>query len=159
MSVESGGFVRRWGPWLVMLGLLMAALVYGSGGHGGPATVAQRVQHIAGEVRCPTCQDLSAANSDAAAAKAVRAEIERRVEAGQSDGEIKAYLAGRYGGDILLRPPARGIGSLVWVLPVVALVLAVAGLAIAFVRWRGRTLDGERATAEDRALVERELGR
>ena len=43
------------------------------------------------------------------------------------------------------------MASLVWTLPVVALVAAVAGLALAFRRWRG---GGARATDADRALVE-----
>jgi hypothetical protein len=45
---------------------------------------------------------------------------------------------------------------LVWVLPVAVLVCAVAGLAVAFRRWRTQ-LDTD-ATSEDFALVERLLG-
>ena len=118
-------------------------------------TDAQRVRHIASEIRCPTCRNQSAAESDAAAAKAVRDEIDRRVRAGQSDGQVVAFLVSRYGSDILLKPEASGVASLVWVLPVVAVVVAVAALAIAFRRWRARP--GVEVSAEDRALVEQEL--
>ena len=115
------------------------------------------MRHIASEIRCPTCRNQSAAESDAAAAKAVREEIGRRVRAGESDGEIVAFMVSRYGSDILLKPEGSGVASLVWVLPVIAVIVALAGLVFAFRRWRARP--GVEVSAEDRALVERELER
>ena len=50
-----------------------------------------------------------------------------------------------------------GVASLVWALPVVAVVVALFGLGVAFRRWRSRP--GVDVSAEDRALVERELQR
>ncbi len=146
----------RW-AWLAMAAVLVVALVIGAQGRSGPMTQAERVKHIASEIRCPTCRNQSAAESDAAAAKAVRDEIQRRVQAGQSDGEIVAFMVSRYGDDILLKPQGSGVASLVWVLPVVAVVVALAGLGIAFRRWRARP--GVKVSEEDRALVERELER
>jgi cytochrome c-type biogenesis protein CcmH len=143
--------------WLAMAVVLVIALAIGAQGRSGPQTQAQRVKHIASEIRCPTCRNQSAAESDAAAAKAVRDEITHRVQAGQSDGEIVAFLVSRYGSDILLKPEGSGVASLVWVLPVVAVVVALAGLAVAFRRWRARP--GVSVSDEDRALVERELER
>ena len=49
---------------------------------------------------------------------------------------IRATLAQRFGDSILLVPPASGIDSIVWVLPVVVLVLGLVGLGLAFRRWR-----------------------
>ena len=57
---------------------------------------------------------------------------------------------------MLLVPRAEGIGAAVWVLPVAVLVAAVAGLVLAFRRWRRDT--SAPPTDEDRALVERALG-
>ena len=37
----------------------------------------------------------------------------------------------RYGDSIFLKPPSSGLGLLVWVLPVVAVVLAIVGLGLA----------------------------
>ena len=144
-------------PWLVMAVVLVPALVIGTRGRSGPPTENQRVQRIASQVRCPTCRELSAAESDAAAAKAVRTEIRRRVRAGEGDGHILAFLVSRYGDDILLKPKSSGVASLVWVLPVAALICALAGLGVAFRRWRARP--GVAVSPEDRALVERELER
>lgn len=94
--------------------------------------------------------------SDAPAAKAVRAEILRRAEAGQSDAEIRSYLVSRYGTDILLRPQGTGVAALVWALPVFAIALAIAGLVVAFRRWRP---SGVHPSEADRAIVAEELGR
>ena len=87
--------------------------------------------------------------------QAIRDEVRRRVIVGQGDGEIRAFLVSRYGKDILLRPEAHGISALVWELPVAAFVVAIAGLVVAFRRWRVRT--GVVVTPEDRALVEQAL--
>jgi cytochrome c-type biogenesis protein CcmH len=144
-------------PWLVMAVVIAGALVVGARGRSGPPTENQRVQHIASEIRCPTCRNQSAAESDAAAAKAVRDEIRRRVRAGQSQGQIVAFLVSRYGSDILLKPEGSGVAGLVWALPVVAVIGALAGLALTFRRWRARP--GVQVSPEDRALVEQELSR
>src|SRR5438270_5569899 len=142
-------------PWIAMVLILAVAFAIGAQGRSGPVTQAQRVKHIASEIRCPTCRNQSAAESDAAAAKAVRNEITRRVRAGQSDGEIVEFMVSRYGSDILLKPAGSGVASLVWTLPVVAVVVAVAALAVAFRRWKARP--GVTVSDEDRALVAREL--
>ena len=138
--------------WIALALVLAAALFVGSGRGSGRRTPAQRVHHLASELRCPTCRNLSVADSDAAAARAVRAEIRRRVAAGESDAEIRAFLVSRYGDDILLIPPASGIGALAWALPVVAVVGGAGALWWAFARWDKR-LHG-RPTAADRTLVE-----
>ena len=141
--------------WAAMAVVLVAALAAGSRGRSGPLTEDQRVHRITSVVRCPTCRGLSAAQSDAPAAEAIRDEVQRRVEAGQSDGEIKAYLVSRYGEDILLKPDAKGVGLVVWVLPVVGGAAAVAGLVLMLRRRRVRP--GRRVSAADRALVDEAL--
>ena len=145
-----------WLPWGALVVVLVGALAVGAGRSGGRESVDHRVQRIAGEVRCPTCRGLSAAESDAKTAEAVRDDIRTRVGQGQSDGQIRAALAARFGPDILLRPEGRGVAALVWALPVVAVVLAVAALAMAFRRWAA--VGHATPTEEDRALVERARG-
>ncbi|MDQ1374963.1 MAG: cytochrome c-type biosis protein CcmH [Actinomycetota bacterium] len=130
--------MRRWLPWAALVVVVVVALGVGASGSGSGTSAAARSSRLAKEVRCPTCRGLSAAESDAKAAQAVRAEIRSRVAAGQSDAEIRAYLASRYGDDILLRPEGSGMTALVWALPVVVLVCGAAGLAVAFRRWKVR---------------------
>ena len=143
-------------PWVLMTVVLAGALAVGARDGGGPRSERDRVMAVAGEVRCPTCRGLSAAESDAKAAQAIRDEITERVRAGESDAEIRAFLVSRYGRDILLRPEAGGVAALVWALPVAGLVVAVAGLVVVFRRWRGRS--GGEPSPEDQDLVARALG-
>lgn len=146
--------IRRLLPWFALLAVVVAALFVGAGNRDEP-TDEERVEAITNEVRCPTCQGLSAAESSAPAARAVRTFVEEQVEAGASNDEIKAALAARYGKDILLRPEAGGVSGLVWALPVVVLIAGAGGLAYAFDRWRRR--EPLEATDDDRRLVDEML--
>jgi len=142
---------RRWLPWLALVVVVAAALWVGAGAGDGPPTPAARADRLAAQVRCPTCEGLSAAESETPAAVAVRQEIRRRVDAGQTDGEIRAFLVSRYGRDILLTPGGTGVAALVWALPVAAVVLGAGGMVLALRRRREAGLLA--ATAEDRRLV------
>jgi cytochrome c-type biogenesis protein CcmH len=115
--------------------VVVGALVIGTR-PGGPRTDEERAGAIAETVACPACSGQSVASSDAPAAANLRTDIERRVAAGESDDEIRAAYADRFGDDILLNPPRSGTAALVWVIPVVGVVAAGAGLTLAFRRWR-----------------------
>jgi cytochrome c-type biogenesis protein CcmH/NrfF len=77
------------------------------------------------------------------------------LSAGESQPQILSGLVAAYGPGILEKPEARGVGLLLWVLPVLAVVAAVAGLALAFARWRPRRAAG--VTPADRVLVDQAL--
>ncbi|CAN5844210.1 hypothetical protein BH24ACT3_BH24ACT3_08780 [soil metagenome] len=133
--------------------LVCGALVVCTVDSGAEPARAERVQAVAETVKCPTCRSQSVANSDAPAAVAIVNEIERRIGAGESPDQVRSFLATQYGEDILLTPTRSGLAGVVWVLPVAALVLAVAGLAYAFRRWR--TDAAATVTAADRERVAR----
>ena len=144
--------MRRWLPLVAMAVVLVVALTVGVGGGGGAAGDEARVRDLAASVRCPTCRSQSVLESDAPAADNVRREIARRVEAGETDDEVRAYLVSRYGQTILLNPPAEGVAGLVWALPVAGLVVGAGALALAVRRWRAAPRTD--VTDEDRRLVE-----
>lgn len=124
----------------LLLAVLGVALAIGSGvGAGGRQSEAQRAAQLESEIRCPSCEDLSVAQSSASAAVAVRHEIARLVAKGETDQQIEARLVAQYGPTILLRPPASGLTSLVWYLPAAAGAAAFAVLGALFVR-RSRAL-------------------
>ena len=148
--------LRQWATWLALVILLVVALVVAAGGGGHAESQSARVQRLTSEIRCPTCAGLSAAESNSETAQAIRADVTKDVAAGKSDGDIFASVRNLYGSDILLRPSASGIVGLVWVLPVVAFVLAVGGLGVAFRRWR--RLSTAEVTEDDRSRVARALG-
>jgi cytochrome c-type biogenesis protein CcmH len=142
---------RRALPWIALAVVVVGALVVATRDDGGPTTVNDRVRSIAAELRCVDCQSQSVATSATSSARAFRADIRRRVEAGESDGEIKRAFVDRYGEFILLKPTGSGLGWIVWGLPVLALVLGAGGLALALRRWRREPR--LTATEADEALV------
>lgn len=150
--------IRRVLPGVALAAVVVVALVIGGAGRDkGPRSQAAKAQAIAEDLRCPVCQGLSVADSHSPTAEAMREDIRRRVDAGESAASIKAHYVGSYGAWVLLRPEASGVGVLVWVLPVGALLLAAGGLVLAFRRWRRQPAMA--ATDEDRALVEAALAR
>ena len=144
----------RWLPWLGLVLVAVVVLVVGTQRHGHPSLQAQTM-HIAGMVRCPVCEGQSAAESQAPASVQIRDQIRQELSAGQSQSQILLGLVAAYGPGILEKPEARGVGLLLWVLPVLAVVAAIAGLALAFARWRPRRAAA--VTPADRMLVDQAL--
>jgi cytochrome c-type biogenesis protein CcmH/NrfF len=122
---------------------------------GPPRTTADQVEAIAKTLKCPQCAGQSVADSDAASSRAIRVEIARLVEEGRSASDVRATIAASYGDQVQLIPPASGFAGLVWILPVVALVVALLALSAAFARWRRAPPTA--ATDADRALVDQAL--
>lgn len=139
--------------WLAMTAVLAVALAVGAQAPDGPPSQAERVEHLTSQVRCPTCRSQSVADSDAPAAVAIRDEIRRRVGAGESDAAILGFLVDRFTEDVRLNPRAKGVGILVWALPVAGVVAVVAAMATVFLR-RSRQRHAHRASDDDRRLVE-----
>jgi cytochrome c-type biogenesis protein CcmH len=135
--------------------VVLVALVVGTVGQSTP-TDEQRAQNLAETIRCPSCKSQSAASSDTPSSLAVRALIAERIDAGDSDEEIRDFVASRYGREVLLDPSGSGFGALVWALPVIFVIGAVAFL---IARFQGYGRSGSRhATAADEALVAEALG-
>jgi cytochrome c-type biogenesis protein CcmH len=137
--------------WLALAVVLVGALVVGVTDDRGPRSPGDRARNLAESIACPQCDGQSVADSDSPASDAIREFIDERIDAGQSDAQIRDELAGAFGEHLLLTPGRSGVSSLVWTLPVVAVVLAFAGLVLAFRRWRGG--GAAHATDADRALV------
>ena len=93
-------------------------------------TRAEQARLIAAELRCPDCQALSVAESQTAAAAAIRGQIADQLAAGQTPAQIRAYFVARYGDWILLEPSS----PLTWWIPPLAVLL---GIGI-FAWWLGR---------------------
>jgi cytochrome c-type biogenesis protein CcmH len=144
---------RRLLPWIGLAAVVIATLAVVVWPHGGDASPSARARSLSDEFRCPECEGLSVADSSAPTARAMRADIRERVEAGESDAEIRQAMIDRFGESVLLKPEGEGIGLLVWGLPVVAVVLGAAGLGYALWRWRRQP--AVHATDADEALVER----
>jgi cytochrome c-type biogenesis protein CcmH len=149
------GFLATWGPWLALVVVLVVALGVGVTQTTEAPTNAERLTAIGKTIKCPVCSGESVAESDATVSQEIRLDIAKRIQSGQTDDQIRSAYADQYGDYILLTPATTGVTSIVWILPVVVLVVAIAGLASAFRRWRFRS--DVHATQADRDLVGRAL--
>lgn len=85
-----------------------------------------RAQELAGELRCLVCQNQSLVESDAPLARDLRRLVRERLTAGDSDAEVKAFVAARYGDFVLLRPPFKPATWALWLGPPASIALALA---------------------------------
>ena len=121
----------------------------------------REMREIAAGLRCPVCQNLSVADSPSEMAQEMRALILDQLRAGKSREEIRAYFVSKYGEWILLSPTPKGFALLVWVLPGLGLLAALAGAVTALRRWTRRESTAslpvdESAIARVRAVVQRD---
>jgi cytochrome c-type biogenesis protein CcmH len=115
--------------------ILFVALIVGSGAFDGATpTRAQRAASIEAVVRCPSCPDISVAQSNESTSLAVRHQIERQVAAGRSTAQIEQTLVSQYGQTILLIPPDPGGVPIIWLVPIILGGVALTAVGVLF--WR-----------------------
>jgi cytochrome c-type biogenesis protein CcmH len=147
---------------LVALGALAAVAARGSAPAAPPA---DRVHAIAAGLRCPTCRDLSVADSPAPLARQMRNQVAEGLAAGKSPESIRQEFVAAYGESVLLVPARRGVGLVAWVAPALLLAGGLLAAALAVWRWRARGAAAAaapptpRTSRADRALLERALAR
>ena len=139
--------------WVGALTAIVIALSIATLSHRHQPSNSERSLNLAEQFACPVCEGQSVAQSDSSTAKAIRSEINKRIDQGQTDQQITTYLIGSFSESISLKPRATGVVGLVWITPVVAFVTAIAGLIVVFRRWR--LAEVAEATDADRVLVER----
>lgn len=145
---------HRWRSigWVGVLTVVVVALSIATLSHRDQPNNAERSLNLAEQFACLVCGGQSVAQSDSASAKTIRAEIDKRIDQGQTDKQITDFLIGTFSETISLRPRASGVVGLVWITPVVAFVTAVAGLIVVFRRWH--LAEVAEASDADRLLVE-----
>ncbi len=94
-----------------------------------------RARTLSEGLRCLVCQNESIDDSHADLARDIRVLVRQRLEAGDTDTAIRAYLVARYGTFILLRPPVEARTLLLWGTP---LLVLLGGGAAMLVAARGR---------------------
>jgi cytochrome c-type biogenesis protein CcmH len=131
--------VRRAAVLLVALAALAAPAV-AAAAQGCPKT---SLGDIEDEVMCPVCGTPLAVATDAPQAQRERAYVERLIAQCQSKDQIKRALVAQFGDRVLALPGDAGSGSdlkdvLVYVVPAAAILAALGGVTLAWLRWRGR---------------------
>lgn len=93
----------------------------------------ERAREISKGLRCVVCKNQSIDESDADLAKSLRLLVRERLEEGDTDEEVTAYVVDRYGEFVLLRPRFSAKNLFLWVSPLIMLIIG-AGLAVYFLR-------------------------
>jgi cytochrome c-type biogenesis protein CcmH len=122
-------YLRSFSLWLASL-VLVAGYAVSTADH--VTSRADRIAALESIIRCPSCENLSVAQSTATTSLAVRRFITRAVTKGRSDSDIVNSLENTYGPSILLRPATTGWGAV--------LVIAPVGVGAVLLLWwvRGR---------------------
>jgi cytochrome c-type biogenesis protein CcmH len=84
-----------------------------------------RARRLSQELRCLVCQNQSIDDSNAPLARDLRVLLRERLGAGDTDAEVLAFLAARYGEFVLLRPPFNAHTLLLWLAPFLLLAGAL----------------------------------
>lgn len=87
------------------------------------AEVEARTEAISKTLRCVVCQNQSIYDSNAPLAEDMRRLVTKRVEAGDSDDEVREYLRARYGDYVLMSPPFQLNTVLLWFGPLVLVLV------------------------------------
>ena len=76
-------------------------------------------------LRCIQCQGQSIADSDAAMAGTMRAEVRQQIARGQKPDAIRNWMIGRYGEWVSFEPDMKGAGLLLWIAPLLIFLAAI----------------------------------
>jgi cytochrome c-type biogenesis protein CcmH len=124
--------------WLILAVVAVVVLAIGSVHQNQPSSAA-RISHLESLIKCPSCVDLSIAQSDAPIAVGLRAEVVAWVHQGLSDARIEQLVVARFGEQALLVPSGTGADVLLWAVPLS--VIGSAGVLLAGYLWRRRRLE------------------
>jgi cytochrome c-type biogenesis protein CcmH len=89
-----------------------------------------RARAMSAGLRCLVCQNQSIDDSNAEIARDLRLLVRERLNLGESDEQVRAFLVRRYGNFILLKPPLDLETAFLWGMP--AIVLAAGGIVLLF---------------------------
>ena len=86
-----------------------------------------RYQSLTEELRCLVCQNQNIADSHAELAQDLRRKVYEKLNSGESNEQIIAYMTERYGDFVLYRPPFNTRTLILWLAPVLTLLIGGIG--------------------------------
>lgn len=116
-----------------------------------------RARDLSSELRCLVCQNQSIDDSDASLARDLRLLVRERLEAGDSDDQVRRFVVERYGEFVLLKPVFQLHTLVLWLTP--AIVLLIGGVSILMVVRRRRKQKVEPLTDQEQAALDSLLGK
>ena len=88
-------------------------------------TIDERVKKLTLELRCMTCQNQSIYDSDAEFSNDIKKIVKQKLQEGESEKNIKKFLAERYGEYILFRPLMNYNNIFLWSFPFILLIIGL----------------------------------
>ena len=85
----------------------------------------ERVKNLTLELRCMTCQNQSIYDSDAEFSNDIKKIVKQKLQAGESERDIKKFLVERYGEYILFRPLMNYNNIFLWSFPFILLIIGL----------------------------------
>jgi cytochrome c-type biogenesis protein CcmH len=124
----------------------------------GPAAACPSLPDLEGKFICPTCKT-TLDQSDAPAARQIKAYLAQRVAACAPESQIRAELVAQFGTQVLAAPPRKGFHWLAWLLPLIGLLVAAAVISVLVWRWSSSKPPELAADSNGRAPLDPELER
>ena len=123
----------------------------------------QRARVISKELRCLVCQNQSIDDSDAPLARDLRLLVRERLQTGEKNEEVIAFIVDRYGDFVLLRPPVKASTIALWISPLALLLLGFFLLLTWFRKHRKNVPDDIKPLSDQeitklKAMINREDG-
>jgi cytochrome c-type biogenesis protein CcmH len=134
------------------IGLLLALVLAPAALAAEPRTTLPDVEDEVMCVECGTALNVSTSP----VADREREFIRRRIAEGKSKPQIKAALVAEYGPTVLAVPEGGGFDAAAWLVPGLLCLLALLGVGVAALRWRGEREEEEPAP-DDRQRLDADL--
>jgi len=106
------------------------------------------------ELRCPKCQNQNIADSDAMIAVDLRRKVYELLQKGYDRDQVIDFMKQRYGDFVYYQPPVNPMTIWLWLLPILFIVVALAGIVMTRKR-QAPEIDNEQL-AKAQAILERD---
>jgi cytochrome c-type biogenesis protein CcmH/NrfF len=136
---------------LALAGAPAAPAIAADAQHPAPQTT---VNAIEAEVMCPICGTLLEL-AESPQAKREKVFVAKLVAEGKSKAEVKDALVAQYGPSVLALPKASGFDLSAYLVPILAIAIAVVALTFSVLRWRRSALRSEPSASDVAASAPR----
>lgn len=140
----------RWNAALVLV--VVVFLLFSGCVSEDDLTPEQRAYTLDKQLMCPVCDGQTLDQSHAQLATDMKQVIRDKIDAGDTNQEIRDYFVDRYGEVVLAAPEASGFNLLVWVIPVI-----ITSFGVLTVAWVLKNMKSRSATTPTPITTDKRL--
>ncbi len=137
------------GRWACVIAAALLVALFSASCSGAELSLDDRALALNRQLICPLCPGTTIDQSSVQISKDMRRIVREKLEAGETEQQIKDYFVDRYGPFVLAAPPPTGFNILAWVVPGVALVGGAIGVGFILRSMRNRRPAPLAAGADD----------